>query len=103
MKKAYKRMMKFIGKKEYEIRLEWINKRTYGDIDFSTKIIRINLPLFVSEVYIHEYLHYRGINSEKTTEMGTEYFLKRMLVKQIKKLAKKVMEKGGEDDKDNYM
>lgn len=84
-------MMKFAGSNKYEIRFEWINKKTYGDIDFGKKIIRINLFLFVSETYIHEYLHYRGIGKEKATEIGTEYFLKRMRVSQIKKLAKKVL------------
>ena len=92
-------MMKFAGSNEYEIRFEWINKKTYGDIDFKKKVIRINIFLFVSETYIHEYLHYRGIDKEKTTEMGTEYFLKRMKVSQIKKLAKKVLRRRNEKNR----
>jgi len=91
----YDRVIDFLESGEFKVKFKWINKNTHGEIDYSKKVITINLSLFITDTIIHEFLHNElsGIkNEEKVVLARTKRVMKRLPVHQIKWIAKRTKE-----------
>jgi hypothetical protein len=74
---------------ECELFFRWIDRRTYGIIEWDKERITINIELLIVEVFVHEYLHWRfPEKGERWIEKETNRRLERMTLKQMSKYAK---------------
>ncbi|GEM_PF-5913999 len=81
-----------LRKSEYEVQFKWLDKNTFGEIDYFQEKIFINLHLFLAEVYIHEMLHERFVElNEKQIKIKTDKAINRMTNAQIVRLAKQLL------------
>jgi len=88
-------MLKHIENDGYKIRFKWLDKHTEGELDYERQTLTINLPLFVVEVFLHEYIHFKYEKlSEREVIKKTNRKIMRMSAADIKKLAKKLLERG---------
>lgn len=80
---------------EYGLEFGWINKDTWGKVIPERNIIIINLPLFITTTYVHEWLHlgYPNATEEEILEKEKRY-IKRMRVSTILSLSTKLMDMG---------
>ncbi len=81
-----------LRKSEYEVQFKWLDKNTFGEIDYFQEKIFINIYLFLVEVYIHEMLHERFADlSEKQIKIKTDKAIAQMTKSQIMRLAKQLL------------
>lgn len=72
--------------KENDLFFEFINKQTYGMMDWGKDRISINLDLLIVEVFLHEYIHWKNPDwSEKKVEKETNRRLNRMTILEMKR------------------
>ena len=80
---------------EYDLFFKWIDKRTYGIVDYGKEKIVINLELLVLETFLHEYLHWRFPEKhERWIERETNRRLERMKLKDVSKYCKLIFKHG---------
>lgn len=80
--------------KENELFFEFIDKKTYGLMDYSKGTISVNLDLLIVEVVLHEYLHWRYPEwRERKIEKETDKRLARMTVREMKKYCRYICKK----------
>jgi len=81
--------------KENELFFEFIDKTTYGMMDWTKEKISINLDLLIVEVFLHEYIHWRNPDwSEKKVSKETDRRLNRMTIREMKKYCRYICKKG---------
>lgn len=84
-----------LKKSDFRLLFRWIDKKTYGLIDFENETITVNLELFVVAVVIHELLHLEHPSwSEKMVLKTEERRVRRMSVKEIHQLARRLLKEG---------
>ena len=80
----------------YRLRFRWLNKKTYGLIDFQRETITINLELFVTATAVHELAHLEKPDlSERKIIKLERARVNRMTTKDIRTLARKLLKGGG--------
>ena len=91
---SLKELKDFFESGEYEIFFGWINKNTFGNIDPSKEEILINIYLFIADIFVHEFLHYKYPQlSEKKIKKKTKKFLNRLTISDIKKMAEYLLDR----------
>lgn len=86
---SLKELKDFFEKGEYDISFKWIDKNTFGLINFSKEKIFLNIYLLIMDTFIHEFLHNKYPRlSEKKIRKKTKNFLNRLTVSNIKEITK---------------
>lgn len=88
-------MLAFLKKNGYRLRYGWIDKHTVGLISFGDEVV-INLELQLATIFIHERCHHFHRNWDEARVLKYEdRQIKRMTVKEIRKLGRKLLKRGG--------
>ncbi|MCF7835812.1 MAG: hypothetical protein K9M15_01695 [Candidatus Marinimicrobia bacterium] len=84
--------LKLVENDDYKIEFRWIDKKTFASIESEKSRISINLNLIITYMFTHEILHSEYPKVKETfVEKKTEEFIDKMTVKEIKKLARRIL------------
>lgn len=86
---------------ELEIKVKWLSKKRWAELDFEKGLVVINFPLFLVSCFIHELTHWEHPDwSEARVVRSKQYQIKRMPIRTIKRLARRLIhelsKKGGD-------
>ena len=74
----------FLFNSDYEFSFEWINKRTYGDINPNENKVRVNVRVMLMETLLHEFYHHKYPKAdEKAVERLAQARMRRLTIQQI--------------------
>ncbi|MEK7596196.1 MAG: hypothetical protein AAB564_01445 [Patescibacteria group bacterium] len=91
---SLKELKRFFEDSEYKISFNWIDKNTFGNINYSKEKIFINIYILLINTFIHEFLHNKYPKlSEKKIEEKTKNYSNHLTVSDIKKITKYLLKK----------
>ena len=93
-------MLDWLDGEDYKIKFGWMDKQTFGCVDFEKKTIYLNPCLMLIQVAIHEYLHaIHKDPSEKRTDVREMAEMKKMSSKRMRKLAVRLVKMWSKEEK----